>query len=271
MKTTIGWVICLVFFVPLTSHSWFFVEEEGHKFQEEVNHSDQEMISSWYFLPFNSETQRETPCLLRNLDPRFHASADGINVDIPVSKLSKQTVDMVSSLDRQIAANLRIRNILEEYLAVKNRARLALKDLDIPYLESNNKSVVKPREADIRKGRTLEKEIENISLYSIGYVSKDRDQRQSTDQVIQMETQLQKNGDRSVDPDRLATAEFNGVGESRNPAGQRIGSPYNSELPWIFQIILRMVQFVYSNKLEILLWSGVFVIIVTLAALVVRK
>lgn len=229
---------------------------------------DRDRISSEYILPCNDQVG--DPSLVQNDSRRFHASADRIDIDIPLVTLSRQTVDTAASLDRQIAANLRIRNILEEYLAVKNRTRLVLKDLGIPYLDSDHKGAGRKNEEEIRNRKRLEKEVENISLYSIGYASTDRDPKKAADPVVQMEPRLKKNAYplASDGPDAVG---FNESGDRGNVFVQPGAGSYSSELPWIFRIILGTVRTVYANKLEILLWSGVLVIVATLIALVVRK
>ena len=274
VKKMIPLIIFLVCFVPLTSHSWFFIQEESPEFQTVTTATGRESVSSGYFLPYTGEVGMESPSLLRDDKGQFHISADRISIDIPLNILSYQVFDTSSFLDRQIAANLRIRNIIEEYLAAKNRTRYVLKDLGIPYLDSDKKQKIsiQGREDDIQTGKRLRKEIENISLYSIGVVSINRDQTKiADDPVAQMEKRLSRNRNDWIDPEKTDVTELNETGQLRIASGQHGGKSVSSELPWIIRIILNAVRYLFSNKLEILLWSSVSVILWVLVVVLVKK
>jgi len=144
--------------------------------------------------------------------------------------------------------------------------------LSIPYLEKKEKKIGResqgPKDVQAQKG--LEKDIENISLYSIGFLGTDQGQVSQSDPVLQLAGQLGKN-ENKISGSKNNVRALNEFRDYQKLPGENIGRSSDNELPWIFKIILGIIRFVYTHKLEIFLWSVVVIMSFLIGILVVKK
>ncbi|WP_022668824.1 hypothetical protein [Desulfospira joergensenii] len=264
---------CLTFLAPVTSYSWFSIRKEpppAH--QLEIPEGSSETISKHYVLSYNTKYNNRESFLITYPKGKVPIAADLIDIDIPLNVLTKEGFDPTSSLDRQIAANLRIRSILEEYLALKKRTRFALKHLNISSFETEEKKKPQAQEKiqNLNTLKILEKKLEALNLYSIGYLDIGSNQSGKKDDIL-IAFQNFKKKEASVADSEQVSNRLEGDDEYRKPSSQRVGNSHASELPWIFSFILGIARYAYSNKLEIILWSGVIVIASLIVTLVIKK
>lgn len=232
-----------------------------------------DLSSRTYGLLYNTPGDGKEIAILPDAGNNETVFADRIDIDIALSLLSTEAIEPEESLDRLLAANLRIQNILDEYLAFRKKTDLLLKDLRIPYLEKQNKGKTKLAIAgkDV-EGEKLKKDIENIIRHDTDYKRAYDEQTEQSVTVIDQITQTgagektglqQENGD--------IGNQITGSARYKKLPGQNMGKTYDNELPWIFRFILGILKYVYNNKLEIALGSLVVLMSLLLVTLVVKR
>ncbi|WDP90733.1 MAG: hypothetical protein HUN04_13920 [Desulfobacter sp.] len=197
-----------------------------------------------------------------------------LNIDIPFNLLKKMVVNTEAFLDRQIAANLKVKNILEEYLAAKKRNAELLKDLSIPYLERNDtiKKKISPQVAEaLEPAHEIRKKLADVILF----------QKEGKEKlVVQKSLDFQEAwyGEKKEDLDalpngeQLSSASENGYAKKSQRAG-RYATNYGheTELPWIFAFGLKLLRYVIENRIAIFAWAAVMVIAGLIGMLVVTR
>ncbi|MDA3789705.1 MAG: hypothetical protein PF503_14575 [Desulfobacula sp.] len=273
-KYTIIYLSALLFLMPGLSYSWFSHTDDKNCQGFSTNFSVPDNLSNTYGLHYNREEGCKDPGISLGSGNNALVFADRVNIDIPLSILSKEAIDPEESLDRLLAANLRLQNILDEYLAYKKRSELLLKDLRIPYLEKQ-KNRVKPQSAmagEVREGEKLKKDIENIIRHGPGFNSLNPEQAEQSVAAIHNIKQagtggnpilLQGNGD--------ARGQITKIAGYQQLPGVNVGRQYDNELPWIFRFLLGIFNYALNNKLEISTWSGVGLISMLIVTLVIKR
>ncbi len=66
----------------------------------------------------------------------FFVPANEIELDLPITVLTKQSLSTMEYLDRLLLANLRIHLLIQEYKALQKRTEKVLKNLDLPFFDS---------------------------------------------------------------------------------------------------------------------------------------
>lgn len=246
------------------SSAWFSSSETFENPRITTKASEPDLSSNTYGLHYhdseNSEALR-SPCI--SLDSR---TSNGffpvlINIDIPLSLFSKEAIEPEESLDRLLAANLRIQNMINEYLALKKRNELLLKDLRIPYLEKKEDSIDPPAEiaGRVDEGEKLKTDIENLIRHRENHNSLNEEQVDLSDGA-----EISRQGGKK-DANSLAEASikpFPGQNEDRSN---------DNELPWILSLFLFVFSFIVNSKEELLIWTMVGSISILIMMLVVKR
>jgi len=238
-----------------------------------MDNSKLDLSSKTYVLDYNTPNDDKEIAISPTSEKNAVVFADRIDIDIPLNILSKEAIDPEESLDRLLAANLRIQNILDEYLAFRKRTDLLLKDLRIPYLEKQDKSNAKLAIAGKGvEGGKLKRDIENIIRHNTAYKRAHNEQAEQSVAVIDQITRTgsgektglqQKSG--NIGNQIIGSASY-----QKSP-GEKMGKTYDNELPWIFRFVLGILKYAYNNKLEIVLGSLVVLMSILLVTLVVKR
>jgi len=145
--------------MPCSSYSWFASPAETKDDAKPpglATHSSiPDISSSTYVLPYNTLGDNHGSVIFPSSGRDAGVVAGHINIDVSLITLSQKSIDPDESIDRLLSANLRIQNILDEYLSLKKRTGL-------------KSSVI----GGGREGKKFKRDIENIARHGAGYTSK---------------------------------------------------------------------------------------------------
>ncbi|MCP4672206.1 MAG: hypothetical protein GY857_12970 [Desulfobacula sp.] len=266
--------VLLLCLIPGKSYPWFSNSDDTKLIGFTMKSCIPKLSSNHYILHYNSLNDCDDAAIFPDSGNNTTIFADRIDIDIPLSILSKEAIDPEESLDRILAANLRIQNILDEYLAFKKRTKLLLKNLRIPYLEEKDNKV-KPKSAitgEVEKGETLKNDIKNIIKHGAGYDRRNYEQVERSVAIILQASQT--GAGRKADQQQGTGDSINQMAVSEKyQKAQKInhGTQYDDELPWIFRFIFGILKYVYSNKLTIVLWLAILCISILITTLVLKR
>ena len=264
-------VLCLI---PAKGYGWFHHpetlglkenREELPVFKDERAIPD---ITKTYRLLQNRAKKEKTPILYPG-STGTEVTAGIFNIDIPFDMLSKTAISPETSLDRRIAANLRLKSIIDEYLSLKERNAQVLKGLGIPYLEKKDASPPKnspdPVPAKIKAEKEARKTMENVITFSGGDWSAPVNRQEFVSQVAG----TPKRDRQRIIPEGDTSGFRPSPGYPRKNSYQTAcGS--NTELPWFFSFVLKLIRYAVHHKLEILSWSAVLIMFGLIGLLVVK-
>ena len=185
-------------------------------------------------------------------------SADRIRIDIPLKILSRNISSTENSLDRMLMANLRIKQLLAEYKKLREKARILLKTtrlneslLFVPQKHEKSRPASgslpeEPHDAE------LDRQIFNITRLSpaSGDVMEDH-------KIISENGTEHGPGKKNIIY-RALTRTDNDPGTVKSdvayPARPVTAGRNNDELPWIFNFLLKIINYTLNNRVEILLY-----------------
>jgi len=204
----------------------------------------------------------------------YPANAGELKIDIPFNLLSTSTTNVQALLDRRIAANLRLKNLLEQYLAQQKRNAEVLKDLKIPYLEAKEtkkKAVPASGAQELTPDGGLKRKMAEVILFQTG--DKDRPVLRDSGDFQPISAGKKGRGNSVSDLEKYEKLRLNG-NYSKNPG--KTGAyhrPYgqDTELPWIFTFVLKLLGSLANNKIEILSWAIVMAVIGLVGTIVVKR
>lgn len=264
-------VLCLI---PAKGYGWFHHPETLSLKQNRdglpVFKDNQAIpdITKTYSLLQNRKKKEKNPILYPG-PTGTGATAGTVNIDIPFDMLSTTAIAPETSLDRQIAANLRLKSIIDEYLSLKERNAQVLKGLGIPYLEKNDdpqKNRPDSVPEKIKAEKEARKTMENVIVFS-GDLRTTPVNRQEV--VSQVAGTLKKDG-QEITP----AGEISGFRPSPGYPGKHsyqtaYGS--NTELPWFFSFALKLIRYAVHNKIEFFSWAAVLIMSGFIGLLVVKR
>nr|WP_320013612.1 hypothetical protein [uncultured Desulfobacter sp.] len=225
-------------------------------------------ITKTYSLLQNRIKKEKTPILYHG--PTGTGVAAGtVNIDIPFDLLSKTAIFPETSLDRQIAANLRLKSIMDEYLSLKKRNAQVLNGLGIPYLEKNDdhkKDRPDPVPEKIKAEKEARKTMENVIAFSGG----PRTDPLNRQEVVSQVTGAPKKNKQKVTPSRNI---FGSRSSPGYPGKYSYQTAYgrDTELPWFFSFALKLIRYAVHNKLEIFSLFAVLIMSGLIGILVVKR
>ncbi|MFO7752503.1 MAG: hypothetical protein R6V41_05220 [Desulfobacteraceae bacterium] len=213
-----------------------------------------------YVLNFNSSAAENCGAIFPEpVKPSF-VYADRINIDVPVNLLFLETVNPVESIDRLISVDLRIQNILDEYLAQTRKYERLLNDLRIPYLEIGKAPQLKKKGAKIdpesvaSRRKDLKKALINTVQYS-GPGQLDSG-KQHNDYIVALH-KIKEQREKKTPDDTPGIKPDSGLESLSRPVsnpGDNTGY-HNGQLPWFFSFVLSVFKYGISHKTEIVFWS----------------
>jgi len=128
--------LCLIFLffliaMPTLVQGWFDDQTHGRPFftRKVITPTSSGTLAVFDDIACGSER------VLMQPNP-FFVPVDIVDLDISLPLLVTTPVSSMEALDRLMAANLRLKLLIEEYNALKKRAEQLLKSVSIPYLDS---------------------------------------------------------------------------------------------------------------------------------------
>lgn len=122
----------IVFAMPGNSGAWFSEHKDPRSF---FRRADFDFFQSPGSLAVYDDIAKGPGRILIPSND-FFIPVDTIDLDIPLTFLSQAPVSPMDALERLMAANLRVKLLIDEYNALQKRADELLKSLSIPYLDS---------------------------------------------------------------------------------------------------------------------------------------
>ncbi len=273
--TTIALFVLILCILPGQSYAWFFSSDDPGNPGFASPSAESDIPSKLYGLHYHdseNSTDEGGSGISHDSGMSGIVFPVRINIDIPLSLLSKEAIDPEESLDRLVAANLRLQNILDEYLALKKRNELLLKDLRIPYLEKRENrtepsSGIAGRDLEAEKLRT---DIENMIHHGVGYTSLRGEQDNLSDTVWQTKG-TETGGEMSLQEGAVTPGLTPDSENYQRLPGKSMGTGSGTELPWIFQMTLDIFGYMMNNKAELLVWSMVGFLSILIVTLVYKR
>ena len=264
-------VLCLI---PAKGYGWFHHPEvldlKENRDELPVFKDKQAIpnITKTYSLLQNRAKKENTPILYPG-PMGTGVAAGAVNIDIPFDLLSKTAISPETSLDRQIAANLRLKNITDEYLSLKERNAQVLNGLGIPYLEKNN-DPQKNRPDLVPEKMKAEKEARKTMENAIAFSGSPRTVPLNGQEVVHQGAGASKKDKQKITPAGNNSWSRLSPGDPEKSSYQTAyGS--DTELPWFFSFALKLIRYAVHNKLEILSLFAVLIMSGLIGILVVKR
>ena len=273
-NTIIFFSVFLVCLMPGRAFSWFSQSDGTKTSGFTMSSSRPDISSNIYVLHYNTPEEYENSGIFLDSGGNSGLFADRINIDIPLGILSKEEIDPEEYLDRLLVANLRIQNILNEYLVFRKRTEFMLKDLRNPYLEKfKNKGKQKFAVAgEFQEGVRLKKNFENIVYYGPGNNKMVFEKVEPSADVINQTARVGTWGIANQQPGNNS-----GLNKLADTAGYQnlpskdFARSSDNEQSGIFSLVPKIFNYILKNKLEILLWLAIVSLSGLLITLVVKR
>jgi len=271
-------ILGIVFFLCLFqgyAYAWFHssVNCESCPIFEQPRNADH-VSKAYAFLPNKQDAAPEIRLYRSYPEEVFPTNAGELKIDIPFNLLSTSETNIQNQLDRRIAANLRLKNLLEQYLEQQRRNAEILKDLNIPYLDpaKNSKKIVSTsNREELPTAEGLKKKIAEIILFQ----GQSKEHATFQDNPDSPPVPAEKKGRGKSMSDTESNKMWNLKDDYSKSIGQTGGyhqlSNQDTELPWIFSLGLELLQSITNNKIEILSWAAVMAVIGLVGTIVVKR
>ena len=195
------------------------------------------------------------------------SSADKIDIDIPFNLLFKTEIRTENAIDRQITANLRLKNILDHYAEMRQKTEKLLDDLRIPYLDGSIKRQ-KLDENDLRE-QDIRQKISDVLFLRTNSWDRSRLYVQNISGSDGAGESIGKKK-RVLNPYQLTN--LSGQNLKRDSDVRNIKPSYTqNNLPWVVRTLLKFLRYAYHNKLELSLWLGFGVASLSIGIWVARR
>ncbi len=202
----------------------------------------------------------------------------GIQIDIPLRLLSASVLHDQDALNRMLSVNLRIRLLLEEYMALKKRAEQFGEEKRTGSPTGSNEQATKPAQVDIPQNDSkldvLEKALTNLQrINDVPLYFYDSNDIVLSDPIMALQYtpgSPTRSGAGSKRPDQVQ-ADSAQYGPPVNSGSSASVNRENTELPWLFKILLDAFNYIINNRLEIILYALFVVLISFLVSIKVHK
>ncbi|MFO7886558.1 MAG: hypothetical protein R6U68_17245 [Desulfobacteraceae bacterium] len=209
--------------------------------------------------------------------------ADRIDVKIPLILFERPSMTTMQSLDRLLAANIRLRQLLKEHEQLRQRAEKLLKSVSIPYLDGYLfKASRKITPGITEQKKALEKQIAHTAIAVKGPLTRDKTSAIVDFSHIQSHllTRQKINAlNRSDASDRsdgnLSYYHLAGADKEKNTPSVPGTATYpgpkpESDLPWLFKFCIDLVSYIISHRVETLFYVSLLFILVWFVSLKVK-
>ena len=265
-------ILAIMFFLCLPqgkTYAWFHSSGTCEKCPVfESPRSAEGVSKSYAFLPNMPDADSEIRLYRTFFKNSFPASAGELKIDIPFNLLSASVTNVQASLDRLIAANLRLKSLLKQYRALQKRNDAMLKALSIPYLEAkeSRKNAVPASDAEkLVPADGLKRDVEEVILFQIGGKVRLPIQDSRDLQSVQAEKKGRDNSMPALEKYEALSLKSVRTGVYHETYGR------DTELPWIFSFGLKLLRYLANNKIEILSWAAAMAVIGLVVLIVMKR
>lgn len=200
--------------------------------------------------------------------------ADQIKINIPINILRQESIYPENSIDRMMLANLRAKKLYDEYAELQKKARLAVQE-NWPSgrgKERGKNPIHHNENIDIdQKNEEIQKAISHVNF--LGQNFKDTE---SDESPIHLEHLSSVNNELNTSEKSRIYAISQGDDSIRGsgtatPKQQGLSRKQSSELPWILNGLLKLLNYIVNNRLEIMLYTIFIAMIVVLISLRLKR
>ncbi len=200
--------------------------------------------------------------------------ADQIKIHIPMNIMIQESIYPENSIDRMMGANLRAKKLYDEYTELQKKVRSLQKEDAIQDQKKNEKKKEGSLDAQIdieEKNESIQKTMSHVSF--LGQAPKELEPEQNP---IIFEQQSPVNSEISTPQknviDHVSSEKFdNEKGGEVDTGQQHLLRKESRELPWVLNVLLRLLNYIVKNRLEIMLYMVFTAMIVFLISLKLKK
>ncbi len=208
------------------------------------------------------------------VQPRSYA-ADAINLSIPVYNALQNPLSPNDSIDNILYANLRLKKVLDDYLAIQKRARQILNNEDFKPIATTSdflEQQFSPQDQQLlnfskklssinREFKGLVQQIhENISREQLPSASTVKKTKEINSINLATNTYLQ-----NIIPNQYQ--QTSSVSPEYTPSKHQYEQTYNSEditLPWIIRMPLNIFHYLMTNVIEAMIYGILLLIVISI-------
>ena len=201
--------------------------------------------------------------------------ADQIKINLPMNILMQDSIYPENSIDRMMLANLRAKRLFDEYSELQKKVRSMLQgDMNPGKKKDEKKSAgfSMDETANIdEKFEAIQKTMSNI--YFLGHLSKEADSEQNQlifEHLSPMNRDMNEFNKNTPDIEFLNTTK-DYEGDATAVSQKKNLNKEHHKLPWVFSVLLKLLNFIISNKFEIMLYMLVMTIVIFLISFKIKN
>jgi hypothetical protein len=198
---------------------------------------------------------------------------DEIKINVPMNILVQDSIYPDNSIDRMMLANLRAKKLFDEYTDLQKKARLLVRDHMVPgeKKDQTQNSVSMDEISGIdEKNEAIQKMMSHVNVLGLNIKGVEPE-----DNPLASKHLSSTNGELNITAenfsDGVSTGKIEDTREPLNTGPQALSKTNHRDLPWILNGLLKLLNYIVSNRLEIMLYMIFITMIAFLTALKIRK
>jgi hypothetical protein len=198
---------------------------------------------------------------------------DEIKINVPMNILIQDSIYPDNSIDRMMLANLRAKKLFDEYTDLQKKARLIIQD----YMVTGEKKDKTKNSVSMDEISSIDEKneaIQNIMSHAnvLGLNIKGIETEENPLALKHLSsTNDEVNTTAENFSDSVSTEKIENTGRPLNTGPQVLSKTNHRDLPWILNGLLKLLNYIVSNRLEIMLYMIFITMIAFLTALKIRK
>lgn len=199
--------------------------------------------------------------------------ADQIKINIPMNILIQDSIFPDNSIDRMMLANLRAKKVFDEYTELQKKARLIIQNNTLPVEKKDEKKNPVPMDENMNideKNEAIQKTMSHVNV--LGFILKEVESGQPP-LILEHQSSVNDefNSPTKNFSDSLSTGNTENAGRTVKTGQQDLSRKNNRELPWILNGLLKLLNYIVNNRLEIMLYMIFITMVVFLISLKIKK
>lgn len=259
-------VICLLTFLGLINYTivyaYFLTDNHsnGLRIDPRLNQHSSTNDTSFYLYD-NYFYIHENSFLTRKINGFI--PVDQIQINMPLKILSRTLIYPADSVDRLLLANLRIKDLVSEYSALQKKSQSIFNDNPVAGTGGRRSINSAVKEKNRLESIEYEKEKINKKIININRLSSVSQEDGLSEKALSVildgdaENRQISTLNMTADPkdsSRIAQRALDLEKKDIDMGRQILVRKENSELPWIFNLFLKILNYMLMNRLEVILY-----------------
>ncbi|OGR45834.1 MAG: hypothetical protein A3J80_13705 [Desulfobacula sp. RIFOXYB2_FULL_45_6] len=198
---------------------------------------------------------------------------DEIKINVPMNMLIQDSIYPDNSIDRMMLANLRAKKLFDEYTDLQKKARLVIQDHMVPgeKKDETKDSVSMDGNSSIdEKNEAIQKIMSHVNVLGLHIKGIESEQNPlALKHLSSVNDELNTSTENFSDS--VSTGKIENAERPISTGPQVLSKTNHRDLPWILNGLLKLLNYIVSNRLEIMLYLIFITMIVFLTALKIRK